>query len=308
MNRQPIAKISVGASGNVGLILAAPGEQCREPDGDQPPAGRVNAAEEASKAKDWPRAAELWEELRHEFPGHSRYWGKAGEACCEAGLIDAAEQLLAEALTLFPNDPWVRYFYATVARRRKDWPAYLSRAERLRDDFPDLPLGSAEVADALSALGRRQEAKALRAATALRFPDEFWPNFWAAWEDAQSADAAGAVEVWSRLLDRFPGQTSVVGALEEATKRASNGAQHPGPMTVISIGDGEFRCPADLAVNEAHPKRVLVIGSCLSSAWPAVAETRHADCAADPVCRTITGDGTIDAAGLPRLAQLRSLT
>src|SRR5438045_2392236 len=281
LNRQPIAKISVGASGSVGLILAAPGEQYREQDGDQPPAGRVNAAEEASKAKDWPRAAELWEELRHEFPGHSRYWGKAGEACCEAGLIDAAEQLLAEALTLFPNDPWVRYFYATVSRRRKDWPAYLSRAERLRDDFPDLPLGWAEVADALSALGRRQEAKALRAATALRFPDEFWPNFWAAWEDAQSADAAGAVEVWSRLLDRFPGQTSVVGALEEATKRASNGAQHPGPMTVISIGDGEFRCPADLAVNETRPKRVLVIGSCLSSAWPAVAETRHADCVAD---------------------------
>ena len=113
LNRQPIAKISVGASGSVGLILAAPGEQYREQDGDQLPAERVNAAEEASKAKDWPRAAELWEELRHEFPGHSRYWGKAGEACCEAGLIDRAEQLLGEALTLFPKDPWVPYFYAT---------------------------------------------------------------------------------------------------------------------------------------------------------------------------------------------------
>ena len=285
MNRQPIAKISVGASGSVGLILAAPGEQCREQDGDQPPAGRVNAAEEASKAKDWPRAAELWEELRHEFPGHSRYWGKAGEACCEAGLIDAAEQLLAEALTLFPNDPWVRYFYATVARRRKDWPAYLSRAERLRDDFPDLPLGSAEVADALSALGRRQEAKALRAATALRFPDEFWPNFWAAWEDAQSADAAGAVEVWSRLLDRFPGQTSVVGALEEARTAAASpqptGRGIAGAAPVMSIDDGEYRCPTDLADTEILPKRVIVLGSCLSSAWPAVIEDRFSGCVAE---------------------------
>jgi len=200
LNRQPVPKISVGAGGSIGLTLAGEGEK----EGDQPPAGRVNAAEEASKAKDWPRAAELWDELRREFPRHSRYWGKAGEAYCEVGLLDRAEQLLAEALTLFPKDPWVPYSYATVARRRKDWPAYLSRAEKLRADFPDLSLGWAEVADALSALGRRPEAKALRAATAQRFPDEFWPNFWIAWEDAQSSDAAGAVEVWSRLVDRFP--------------------------------------------------------------------------------------------------------
>src|SRR5256884_9908175 len=136
LNRQPIAKISFGASGSVGLILAAPGEQYREQDGDQPPAGRVNAAEEASKAKDWPRAAELWAELRREFPGHSRYWGKAGEACCEAGLIEASEQLPAEALTLFPNDPRVGYFYASVARSRKAWPAHLSRAESCLCDVP----------------------------------------------------------------------------------------------------------------------------------------------------------------------------
>ena len=135
LNRQPVAKVSFGPDGSGGLTLAAAGEEDRERNGDQPPAGRVNAAEDASKAKDWPRAAELWEGLRREFPRHSRYWGKAGEACCEAGLVDRAEQLLAEALTLFPTDPWVPYFYAMVARRRKDWPAYLSRAERLRDGF-----------------------------------------------------------------------------------------------------------------------------------------------------------------------------
>jgi len=281
LNRQPVAKISVGAGGSIGLTLAGEGEK----EGDQPPAGRVNAPEEASKAKDWPRAAELWDELRREFPRHSRYWGKAGEAYCEVGLLDRAEQLLAEALTLFPKDPWVPYSYATVARRRKDWPAYLSRAEKLRADFPDLSLGWAEVADALSALGRRPEAKALRAATAQRFPDEFWPNFWIAWEDAQSSDAAGAVEVWSRLVDRVPGQASAVGALEEARAAAASprlgGLEIAGAAPALSIDDGEYRCPSDLANTEIPPTRVIVIGSCLSSAWPAVFEDRYAGCTAE---------------------------
>src|SRR5207245_8435402 len=103
--------------------------------------------------------------------------------------------------------------------------------------------------------------------------------------DAQSADAAGAVEVWSRLLDRFPGQASVVGALEEARTAAASpqptGRGIAGAAPVMSIDDGEYRCPTDLADTEILPKRVIVLGSCLSSAWPAVIEGRFSGCVAE---------------------------
>src|SRR6476469_2542755 len=73
-------------------------------------AARLAAAETASRAKEWRRAAALWDELRIAAPNDARHWAKAGEAYCEAGLLDSADDLLAKALELFPKDAWLAYF------------------------------------------------------------------------------------------------------------------------------------------------------------------------------------------------------
>src|SRR5207302_9308193 len=44
---------------------------------------RLAAANAASEAKDWGRAAELWEQLRTERPHEPGCWLKAGEAYCQ---------------------------------------------------------------------------------------------------------------------------------------------------------------------------------------------------------------------------------
>ena len=89
-----------------------------EADHDQSRSARVTAAEAASGAQKWQRAAELWEQLRAEFPTEARYWSKAGEAYSEARMFDQAELVLGEAISRFPDDQWVGYQHLIVARRR----------------------------------------------------------------------------------------------------------------------------------------------------------------------------------------------
>ena len=83
---------------------------------------RLAAADAASNAKDWAEAIALWDGLRVSFPSSARYWHKAGEACCEAGMFEQADRILGEALGLFPEDEWAAYWHVIVARRRADWP------------------------------------------------------------------------------------------------------------------------------------------------------------------------------------------
>ena len=64
---------------------------------------REQVATAASDAKDWGRAAAVWNALREEFPEEPRYWLRAGEAFCEARMIEPAERLLDEAVRLFPQ-------------------------------------------------------------------------------------------------------------------------------------------------------------------------------------------------------------
>ena len=256
-----------------------------EPTDVHPAAARLAAAETASRAKEWRRAAALWDELRIEAPNDARHWAKAGEAYCEAGLLNSADDLLAKALELFPKDAWLAYFYARVARRRQDWPEFLRRAEKLWTDFPDFWCGWIEFADALAAVGRAAEAEARRRQAMQRFPTEFWPNFWAAWQDARNCDAAGAVEIWSQLVQRFPGQPAAVTALE-AARQTSGGPtpisnHNPIATAVAPVSDDEYRCPTDLAMAATPLKRVMVIGSCLSASWPAILECQHDECAAE---------------------------
>ncbi len=256
-----------------------------EPTDVHPATARLAAAETASGAKEWRRAAALWDELRIEAPNDARHWAKAGEAYCEAGLLDSADDLLSKALELFPRDSWLAYFYARVARRRQDWPDFLRRAEKLWTDFPDFWCGWIEFADALSAAGRTADAEARRRQAMQRFPTEFWPNFWVAWQDARNCDAAGAVEIWSQLVQRFPGQPAAVTALE-AARQTSGGStpisnHHPIAAAAAPVSDDEYRCPTDLAMVATPLKRVMVIGSCLSASWPAILEGQHDECTAE---------------------------
>src|SRR6266542_2449655 len=210
---------------------------------------RLTAAEAASEAKEWRRAAELWDELRAEFPENARCWNRAGEAYCHAGMYEEADRILDEAMVRFPENEWAAYWPIIVARRQGDWAGALRRAERMGGSFPDSWRPMVQAADALAALGRSGEAEEIRREALKRFPDEFWTNFHMARMEAERSDPQGAVRIWSELAARFPDQLDAA----EALHAARDAARHPlrqrssGHPDTPSLAGDEARPPGALA-------------------------------------------------------------
>ena len=180
---------------------------------------REQVATAASDAKDWGRAAALWNALREEFPEEPRYWLKAGEALCEAKTIEAAERLLDEAVRLFPQHNWLAYRHVRVAHQAGKWGEAVARSERLRKEAPEFWPGWVAGVDALAMLRRGDEAKDLALRAVSRFPDEFWPNYWLARLRADG-DPQGALHVWTELVSRFPEEPVAAAALKSASGKA----------------------------------------------------------------------------------------
>jgi predicted Zn-dependent protease len=200
---------------------------------------RLTAAEAASEAKEWRRAAELWDELRGEFPENVRYWNKAGEAYCHAGVFERADLVLTEAIALFPENEWAAYWSIIVARRQGGWPEALRRAERMGRSFPASWRPMVEAADALAALQRPIEAEEIRREALKRFPDEFWTNFGVARLEAERSDPPGAMRIWSELVARFPDQPEAVAALQAAR----DATRHPLRQRTPTLPGDEIRKP-----------------------------------------------------------------
>jgi tetratricopeptide (TPR) repeat protein len=167
---------------------------------DRSRTAELAAAKAASDAKEWRRAAELWDRLRRDLPQDARCWHKTGEAYCEAGMFEHANRILDEALARFPDDEWSAYWHVVVARRRADWPEALRRAEKMRQAFPDSWRPMIEAAEALAGLERRMEAEEMWREAVKRFPDQFWTNFHVARMEAARSDPPDAVRIWSELV------------------------------------------------------------------------------------------------------------
>lgn len=189
---------------------------------DRPEADKERAATAASEAKDWLRAAQLWEELRAEADWKPHYWYRTAEAYCEARKLDDAEKILSAAVARFPDHNWLAHRYILTARRAGDFAAMLERASRLRRAAPDFYPAWLEEADALAALGRAPEADRLRREAAARFSKEFWVHYAIALNEARRGDHAKAVRVWSDLAGRFPRQPAALDALRQARAAAAS--------------------------------------------------------------------------------------
>ena len=171
----------------------------------------------ANDSKDWKRAAALWDGLREDFPDEPRYWLKAGEAFSEARMIDRAERVLDEAVRLFPGHNWIAYRHIRVAHAAEKWLEALRRADRLRQFSPDFWPGWVAGIDALAMLHRAQEAEDLADQSVVRFPDEFWPNYWLTRLRAARSNQQEALRIWADLVNRFPGERIAFEGLETAS-------------------------------------------------------------------------------------------
>jgi tetratricopeptide (TPR) repeat protein len=137
------------------------------------------------------------------------------EALIQGDLLPAAETAIDAAKERFGVREWQLMATIALCHKRRDWPAALATAERLRDLAPKRMQGVAEIAVALSRLGRGQEAEQVALDALQRFPAKA-----AVLKAAASVAETGkayelALARWAEYRHLFPkSRAGYVGALQ----------------------------------------------------------------------------------------------
>jgi len=133
----------------------------------------------------WSDAITFWQQVRDRSPDDAFGYAKGAKSLQHAGRLDAAEALLSNAAKRFADNTEIAVQRAEVAMLRRQWPEAAERWALVREMLPGHLLGYSQGATALREIGRLDEAEALLAEAARRFPDR--PEM--AGQRAQTADA-----------------------------------------------------------------------------------------------------------------------
>src|SRR5271170_5683914 len=116
-------------------------------------------------------ALELWQRLRLEFPARPEGHICPVQVLWQAGRLDEADAMAAEAIARFPDEPDILVQYAWLSMVRQHWDQALKWWTRARLRAPDRLEPYVWAARALWQSGRANEAKALADEAIERFPD-----------------------------------------------------------------------------------------------------------------------------------------
>ena len=164
----------------------------------------IDRAWVAHRRRDGAEAARRWEQVRRDHPEQLTGYTGAVATLRQAGQLDAAEALLAQARARFPDDPGPLVEGAWNAMARHDLDSALDQWRAVRDRAPGLWLGYSGGATALRQAGRLLEAEELLTVAMARFPDEPGLLTEFAWVAAARSDWAAAARRWEDLGSRFP--------------------------------------------------------------------------------------------------------
>lgn len=162
------------------------------------------AAQAARDAGQTGVALGLYSDLRRRFPDRSEPLRRAADLLVETGSFEEGDILLETAAARFPDDAGIAIEYAWAAYRRRDLPKALQRWQRVRDAFPDHPLGYTGAVVALRETGALDAADALLESACTRFPADPSPFIEQAWMALARQDAKAAVQRWEIVRTRFP--------------------------------------------------------------------------------------------------------
>jgi tetratricopeptide (TPR) repeat protein len=132
----------------------------------------IEYARIAETQHNWVVMAARYTVLRIRFPDEVLGYRGGAHARRELGRLDEADALLEVAMNRFPNEPNVFIDYGRIAELRKDWPGMADRFAEVRQRFPDNPEGYTGSAQALSMIGRVEDAEGLLEAGQQRLPNE----------------------------------------------------------------------------------------------------------------------------------------
>jgi tetratricopeptide (TPR) repeat protein len=123
----------------------------------------------ANQRGDKEEAVLRWADVRRRFPRLLAGYQGSVRHLLEMGRPADAETILLEAIDRFPAEAWPTVEYAFLARKQQDRAGEAERWTAVRAGWPDRPDGYAGGAEALTALGRHDEAAEIRAEHQRRF-------------------------------------------------------------------------------------------------------------------------------------------
>jgi tetratricopeptide (TPR) repeat protein len=123
----------------------------------------IARAELADRRGDKEDAARCWADVMRRFPRLPRGYQQAYRALLEVDRVEEAEAAMVDAMDRFPTDAWPAINHASLASRRQDWTEAVTRWGWVRERWRDRAEGYLRSAEALAALGQKDEAENLRA-------------------------------------------------------------------------------------------------------------------------------------------------
>jgi len=96
----------------------------------------------------------------------------AARALRDGGRLPEAEALLANAESAFPNEAGILSIWASLSMFTPDWPEAVRRWGKLREQFPEDPKFTWQLANALWRIGHDDRAEALLDEANDKFPDD----------------------------------------------------------------------------------------------------------------------------------------
>jgi tetratricopeptide (TPR) repeat protein len=176
----------------------------------------------AHHRRDWPTAIARWQTVRERFPGHlTGYLGYA-YTLMEANRPADADALLEGGLSDDPNHPELLIAYARQAQQQKDWLEALRRFAIVVERVPARVSGFVGHAEALSQLGRSDEAQAILRDAVVAFSEDPTPFAEYARVAARQERYVEAVQRWEDAVRRFPNDVQLSADLFAARLRLAD--------------------------------------------------------------------------------------
>jgi tetratricopeptide (TPR) repeat protein len=114
-------------------------------------------------------AVRRWQHVRKQFPNYWMGYVNGGMCLRAAGQLDAADEMLATATRLFPNQPRAWIDWAHLAEHRQDWVEAARRWQVVLDQTRHVA-GHIGIARAMEKLGRMDEAEERLRSAQIHFP------------------------------------------------------------------------------------------------------------------------------------------
>jgi tetratricopeptide (TPR) repeat protein len=194
--------------------------------------------------QEWDAALDLWALWRDRFPGRPDGHVWALHILRQTSRLAAAEDLAADALALFPDDPGVLAQRAWLYVTQRQFDEAMTWWTAVREVAPERPDGYVWAVLAMRLAGRMDEAESLVTEALARFPD----NADAILEHARVATARGerdeAARRWLAAREKLPAHAEaytgasaalrLAGRLAEAEAIAAEAvARFPGDQNAV---------------------------------------------------------------------------